>query len=258
MGQYDFPSATALDRLRSEDLPTSPAARLTAKIAEFGGTLAEAIGMKGASTAGALYSKLIESAPPKDEANLLYFAEWVVWDLKKLYELQQRNEGKWKEIEERIRSTETGIVLVNATLYVPRTNVASRLQRMAHIFVNGVNLGDLEPERTDDMMRAAIELNDIDLTILRRIYDRQVKLLEIHERLSSEWAQQVGHGWTNDFACLDAEKSARSSLSKLQSFGFVGRVTSNIVATGELRTQPYGLLPEGKVFCERIQEVAKG
>lgn len=55
MGQFDFASAAALDRIKMEALPTAPAARLTARIAAIGGVLAEAIGVKGASAAGDLY-----------------------------------------------------------------------------------------------------------------------------------------------------------------------------------------------------------
>jgi len=51
------------------------------------------------------------------------------------------------------------------------TSVKDRLKRLARIVVNGVKEGDLEPESLDDMMRAATELSEPDISLLKELYE---------------------------------------------------------------------------------------
>lgn len=261
MSQFDCPSAAALDRIKMEELPISPAARVSTRIVEIGGILAELIGFKGAATSGDLFSKLAEIAPAKDGANLLYFADWVVWDIRKLYELFGRNEQKWKEIEERARSERAGEVLSNATLHVPRTNVDSRLRRLAHIFANGLESGDLEPESTDDMMRAAVELSGWDVLVLANMYETQGRIVT-YGYSSHKWSEQIGVIWENwhrIFGIAEGQHlRLRSALSRLQSAGFIAEIQTSFVKDGTLARQPFGLLEDGVRFFERIQEIGEG
>jgi hypothetical protein len=258
MGQFDFPSAAALDRLKKDEAPVSPGTRLSASIARIGGTLVEAIGFKGASAAGDLYAQLTDVAPDKDSANLLYFAEWVVWDIRKLYEISDEIR---KLVEERIRTESAGQVLANATLYVPRTNIETRLQRLAHIFANGLRCGELEPESTDDMMRAAVELKEADVALLSKIYESQISLLNQqlrvpgqspdgwHGNIQSVWRDFVNHGGLNPQEHL----SYRSSFSRLESLGLIQYLNS--AGTYGVGRDIYALLAEGKRFCERVSKI---
>lgn len=161
------------------------------------------------------------------------------------------------EIRTRIESEEFRVGMASASLQALRTTQESRLRRMAEILASGVEKGELRPEVTDGLMRAAAELQDSDVEVLKKIYEAQASLLISRERLSSDWGQQVALGWSNRFGFLDSENwvGARSSLARLQSMGFIQDVRTNMVSTGELRTQPFGLLPEGKRFIERIHEL---
>jgi hypothetical protein len=252
MGQFDFPSAAALGRLKSESLSSSPADKLATAIAGIGSRILELAGFNGAATLNDLLQNLKSLAANKDEENLIYFAEAVVDDLRRLY---SQSADMKRLVEEQIKSREFNQAVANATLHITRTNVQVRLQRVALLIVNGVKARDLEPENLDDMMRAAVELTEFDLQVLQKIYDAQSGLARSHKLQSSEWAQQVAFGWAGNFGFLDTEawKGARSSLARLQSFGFIQHVTTNVTATGDLRTQPFGLLLEGARFFERVR-----
>jgi hypothetical protein len=158
------------------------------------------------------------------------------------------------EIKARLESEGFREGMASASLQALRTTQESRLRRMAEILATGIERDELRPDITDGLMRAAAELQDRDVELLQRIYEAQASLLFSRQRLSSDWGEQVALGWANRFGFLDSENwiGARSSLARLQSMGFIQDVRTNMVSTGELRTQPFGLLPEGKRFIERI------
>jgi hypothetical protein len=124
--------------------------------------------------------------------------------------------------------------------------------------VNGVKENDLDSESLDDMMRAAVELKEVDIQLLRKLCESQAGLLASHKSLSSEWSQQVAFGWSNSFSFLDSPewRGSRGSLARLQANGLVQEVRTMMTPTGRMGTQPFGLLPEGKRFYERLQEIA--
>lgn len=260
MSQFEFETAAALSRLESENLSGSALGLLVSRVTAIGGIVADLAGMSGAAPIADLCSKLMELAPAKDESNLLYFANAVVEDVRRLYRL---TDDIRRIVEENLRKKEAGEVLANATLYVPRTNVEARLQRLAHIFANGVAASDLDPENTDDMMRAAVELKEIDIVLLRKIYDSQISLVTRQMRspgiAPSGWHGEIQQVW-GDFANrggLNPQEHLkyRSSLSRLASFGLIQQV--DITNTYGVGLDIYALLVEGKTFCERIQEIGR-
>ena len=258
MGQFEFESAAALDHIKNEELLRSLVRTYGSKVAAIGGILAEFAGMSGAATIGDFCSNLIDLASGKDESNLKYFAEAVVQDIRRLY---RQGEEIRRIVEENLRKKETGEILANATLYVPRTNVEARLQRLAHIFANGIQSGKLEPESTDDMMRAAVDLKDTDIVLLGKIYESQLSLVTRqwrspgtapdgwHSELQRVWREFVNHGALNPQEHL----RYRSSLSRLASFGLIQQI--DIANRYGIGLDIYALLVEGKEFCERIQEI---
>ncbi len=258
MGQFDFESAAALNRIENEELFSSPVSDLVSKVAVIGGTVAELAGMSGAAAFGHLCLALREIASAKDGSNLLYFSRAVVLDIRRLY---SQGEETRRIVEDNLRKKEAGEVLANATLHVPRTNVETRLQRLAHIFANGVRSGELEPESTDDMMRAAVELKETDVVLLARIYDSQISLVTQqlrapgnaptawHGNIQQVWGDFVHRGGLNPQEHL----RYRSSLSRLASFGLIQQIDiTNMYGVG---LDIYALLVEGKIFCERIKEI---
>jgi len=258
MGQFDFDSAAALAQLENEDLVSSAAGGVVSKVAAIGGIVAGIAGAAGVAGYLGLYAALRDLAPAKDESNLIYFARSVVADIERLYKLGADTR---RIVDQNLAKKEAGEVLANATLYVPRTNVEIRLQRLAHIFANGVRSGELEPESNDDMMRAAVELKEADVALLRKIYESQSSLLtrqlrrtgsspvNWHGDIQQVWGTFVKRGELNPQEHL----KYRSSLSRLASLGLIQQI--DITNTYGVGLDIYALLVEGKVFCERIQEI---
>ena len=177
MEQFEFNSAAALDRLEKEELFGSWTGELASNIALIGGILAELAGASSAAAFGHLYRD-VEGTRGRERArlNLVYFGRAVVVDIRRLYRL---SEEVRRAVEENLKKKEAGEVLANATLYVPRTNVESRIRRLTHIFANGVRTGELEPESTDDMLRAVVELKEADVIMLGKIYESQSAFIDL-------------------------------------------------------------------------------
>jgi hypothetical protein len=255
VGQFDSPSEAALARLKSESLSTSSADKGASIAISIGSKILELAGLTGAATLADLIALLKGLAANKDEANLIYFGEALIDDIRRLYQL---NAETRRIVEEQIKSKEFNQTVANATLHITRTNVESRLKRVALLIANGVKEGDLEPESLDDMMRAAVELTDWDIFVLGKMYESQRHLLA-NQRWSSDWSEQVGHVWTNWNGIFglgeDEHIKLRSALSRLQSIGLVAEVQTHFVKDGSLARQAFGLLPEGKKFHERLQEI---
>ncbi|MGA2252824.1 hypothetical protein [Terracidiphilus sp.] len=255
MGQFDSPSEGALSRLKSESLSASVVDNPASSLASIGAKILELAAFTGISTLTDLLLTLKSIAAGKDEANLIYFGEALVDDFRRLYRL---NEETRRILKDQLSSKEFDQAVANATLHIVRTNVEVRLKRLANLLANGVKSQDLEPESLDDMMRAAVELKDRDIELLKKLYKSQVGLLTSQQALSSDWSQQVAASWANNFSFLDASNSrdARSSLMRLQSVGLVQEVRTMMTPTGRAAAQPFGLLPDGMKFYERLQEIA--
>jgi len=163
------------------------------------------------------------------------------------------------DIKTRIESQEFKDGMASAALQALRTTQKDRLNRLALILANGVKEDDLGSEGLDDMMRAAVELTDWDIFVLGKMYESQKSLLS-NRYQSFGWSEQVGHIWTdwNRIFGLNDEQhlKVRSALSRLQSVGLVAEAQTNFVKDGSLARQAFGLLPEGKKFFERLQNIA--
>jgi hypothetical protein len=162
------------------------------------------------------------------------------------------------EIKRRLGSEELRNAMAIASLQALRTTQQDRLKRLALILANGVKDDDLTSESTDDMMRAAVELQDADITLLGQIYTNQLSMMENQKYSPSDWSQNIGYRWVQDFQWLDSPQhlSSRASLARLQASGLITQVETNIVRNGLIAHQPFGLLSDGKKFYERLQKIA--
>jgi hypothetical protein len=162
------------------------------------------------------------------------------------------------DIKTRIESQEFKDGMASAALQALRTTQKDRLNRLALILANGVKEDDLGSEGLDDMMRAAVELTDWDIFVLKKMYESQKSLLSNCYQ-SFGWSEQVGHiweDWNRIFGLNDEQHlKVRSALSRLQSVGLVAEAQTNFVKDGSLARQAFGLLPDGKKFYERLQEI---
>jgi len=166
------------------------------------------------------------------------------------------------EIERRLNSNDFLEGIKAATLQAQRTKDKKRLERMALILANGVAENDLEPENLDDMMRAAVELTERDILELRVLISRQSVILAQAEKLPMQWYDNIRRHWQS-WAIEDGTEfrngklsyfELNSSRSKLAAFGFIIAIPP-VGTTNSPDAFPYALLPEGKRFYERIQEI---
>ncbi|MGP8173667.1 MAG: hypothetical protein ACLP7O_03860 [Terracidiphilus sp.] len=259
MGQFDSPSEAALARLRSEALSSPSVDGAVDRVSGLGGIILEAIGFSGASGGVRFFSTLKSLAASKDEANLIYFGDALIDDIRRLYRLYEELKRRF---DERINSPAFDAVVANATLHITRTNVESRLKLLAHIITNGVKEDDLEPESLDDMMRAAIELKDADISMLGRLYPLGKPLLDRMERVKQGLPASLPnlHGeiqnmWHKFGRLLNPAEQLvyRGSFARLQSHGMIQQVT---ISNSEVGREPYLLLEDGAKFYERLQEIA--
>lgn len=195
----------------------------------------------------------------KVDENLESLSQAIEDALDRVANTLQEHGTSIEEIKARIDSKEFKDGMASAALQALRTIQKDRLNRMALILANGVKEKDLNSENLDDMMRAAVELTDWDVFVLGKMYESQKHLLSNNNQ-SFGWSEQVGHVWTdwNRIFGLgdDQHLKVRSALSRLQSAGLVAEAQTNFVKDGSLARQAFGLLPEGKKFFERLQEIA--
>jgi hypothetical protein len=261
MGQFDSPSEASLARIKSEQLSSSPVAGKVEKAVTLGGLILEAAGLNGASAGAKLYSILTSLAGTKDESNFIYVTDAIVEDIRNLYRMYDQlkdNLGKTRT-DQILTSPEFLSAVQNSTLFITRTNVEARLKGIAHIITNGVRENDLEHEALDDMFRAAVELKNSDIILLRKLYESQNPMLgwlqkgegpqKWHGDIQQAWQKFINSGSLNPQQHLNY----RSSFARLESLGLIQQVRE--AGQYGVGYDIYGLLMEGKKFYERLQEI---
>ncbi len=168
-----------------------------------------------------------------------------------------------EKLQRRVESTEFLQYLASGVLQTQRTRQENRLKRMAWIIANGVSQGDLDPESGDDMMRNAVELTEHDINVLGAIYNMQNYLFSQQElNKESSWRISAIHSlweewWKNQaFSSYQGINcmAFNSSFARLQSAGFIASIGTKTFVQGPTM-HDYELLPDGKKFYERIQEI---
>jgi DNA-binding transcriptional MerR regulator len=165
------------------------------------------------------------------------------------------------EIKARIESQEFKDGMASASLQALRTTQKDRLNRMALILANGMKENDLNSESFDDMMRAAAELKDTDISMLGKLYQLWKPLLDRTDRSkhstssSPNFHSEFQNIWHNFGRSLNPAEQFeyRGSFARLQSHGMIQQVT---FSNSELGRETYVLLEDGARFHERLQEIA--
>jgi hypothetical protein len=261
MGQFDLETDAALAQLNWEELSKTPGG----EFAEIIGDLVSLTGVAGpwaaAGGASSLLLKVRKLAGASYGSNLIFAITAVRNDLAILY---ARNE----ELRGRVESLKSDPNFADAisalALRAMHTSVKDRLKRLARIVVNGVKEDDLEPESLDDMMRAAVELTEHDIDILGLIYKMQNHLF-LPQEMQKEYRWRV-HAirslweelWKNQaFSSYQGINGLafNSSCARLQSAGLIASIGTKTILQGPTM-HDYELLPEGRKFHERLQEIA--
>ncbi len=164
-----------------------------------------------------------------------------------------------QEFEARLNSHEAQVAYLSACFHGLRTSYPQKHSRLARLTINCIFHDNLEPESLDDMMRAAVELTEWDVSVLGKMYETQKHFLT-KRSFSHDWSTNVGNAWTEWGRIFgigdDQHLRLRSALSRLQSLGLIAEAQTNFVKDGSLARQAFGLLPEGAKLYQRLKEVA--
>jgi hypothetical protein len=233
MGQIDLATDAALTQLEFEELSRTPGG----EFAEIIGDLISLTGVGGpfaiAGGISNLLFKVRRLAGASYGSNLIYVITAVRDDL---VTLAERHEELRSRIESLPNDANFAEAISALALRAMHTSVKDRLKRLARIVVNGVKEDDLEPESLDDMMRAAVELNGQDLALLEELYEHQPRMdMNETEKGRFDWYERMG------------------SVAKLQAVAFAQLRTPGTDGGASILI----LLPMGKKFYERLQEISK-
>jgi hypothetical protein len=267
MGQFDSETDAALAQLNYEALSETPGG----EFAEIIGYLLMLVGTGGlwavTGEASNLALKVRRLAGASYASNLVYAISAVRNDLATLYEQYENLRSRVDSLGSDPRFADAIAALALRAMH---TSVKERLKRLARIVANGVKNDDLVPEGLDDMMRAAAELSNVDVAVLEFISSKQLELVSPGYKDAiygwpDAWLREVQMRWQAALrergkAFAQGEFNAgqwRSSLARLHSLGFVTPVQTN-PTTNSPGEEPYGLLPLGQGFLERLQEIAVG
>lgn len=252
MGQFDGELDAVLAQLKSEGLSFEPGSEFSEMI----GDLISLLGTKGPlPTLGLSISfiqKIRKLAGASYTSNLIYVADAVRDELKRLYQQNDALRGRIESLENNPRFAEAMSALA---LQAMRTSVRERLKRLARIIVNGVKYDDLGSESLDDMLRAATELTDRDIIVLKTVNEQQHKVTNY--RLDSadgtiNFPREVWQVLEQEkFITPSNQMEVRSSLARLQAVGFGAEIQ-----TMESSWHPRFLVsPQGEQFLNYLEEI---
>jgi DNA-binding transcriptional MerR regulator len=166
------------------------------------------------------------------------------------------------EIRGRLESDEFRDAMASASLQALRTTQKERLKRLALILANGVKDNDLSAERNDDMMRAAVELKDADISMLGDLYQLWKSFLDRVDKAkgaitsSPNFHNEIQNVWHNFGRSLNpvAQLEYRGSFARLQSHGMIQQVA---FSNNEVGREPYLLLEDGARFYEHLRKIGE-
>jgi hypothetical protein len=245
----------ALQRVgEMESLSTSPAVTALGKI----GVVASDFGVPGAG----LFAKALKSGQTPVEKTVEQIEYGAYAEIVRIWNHLEGQGKRLEEFEARLRSQEANSVYLGAVLHGFRTSDPKKQSRLGALAVNCIYANDLRGESLDDMMRAAVELREADLSLLGKLYSLWKPLLDRVERAKHasssppNFHNEFQNVWHNFGRSLNPTEQLeyRGSFARLQSHGMIQQVT---YSNSEVGREHYVLLEDGARFYERLQEIGK-
>lgn len=207
-----------------------------------------------------LTGKCLMLGVPTIEENLKLFGGLVEGAILSVEERLNVLETSAEQFQRRVESKEFMQYLASGVLQTQRTTQENRLKRMAWIIANSVKENDLDPESGDDMMRAAVELKQTDLFLLRDMFDSESSLsaaisLRSEDDILFQYWQDY---WDQVFPAKYPNWSQRATATgfgRLAALGLIYGAKPTNMGVSPVPTN-YRISDEGKKFYERIQEIA--
>jgi len=259
MGQLDNEVAALNKQWEFEELSRSPTGKVLSAAAKVVGTAADVAGLSligGVAKVIGVGEKICALGVPTVDKNFRLLGDATEDALSRVEMALVAQGTTVEEIQQRIASPQFEQNLAAAVLQTQRTTQESRLRRMAWLLANGVKENDLEPESLDDMLRAAVELTDRDILVLRTVAETQATTATFFPLTSSDgtinrprevWQELERRG----LITLKNQMEIRSSLERLRSMGF----GAEIQTTDSIWLPRFLVTPVGEKFITRLREI---
>lgn len=244
MNQFDGELAALQHRRQMENFDASPASAALGKFAGF----ADQIGIPLAG----LFRAALESGQTPIGTMVEQLEAGASNEIARIWMHLEGQDNRQKELAARLKSQEARSAYFSAVLHGLRTSDPKKQARLGALTIHSVYLGDMNPENLDDMLRAAVELKDIDVLFLERICHRGAS----HEKADEDailMFEEMFQMWRQLGSSQKASESAcRGSLARLQSHSLL----YSYYGGGYGSSTQYDLLDEGRKFYERLREIA--
>lgn len=258
VNQFEDELAALVHQRQLESLSES---RVTGRV--LGGTieLAQALGLP--SFIGDIFKKALKQGKPTAEEMIENLERAAYKENCRIWEQLDGQANRMHEFEARLQSQEAQSACLSAVFHGMRTSDPDKHAHLGQLTINCIFENDLKPESLDSMMRAAVELTEHDITVLSSIYMMQIYLFSDNEiKKEYSWRiQNINSLWEEwwkkqDFSSYQGINGMtfNSSCVRLQSLGMIASIGISSFLNGSTMHN-YELLPDGKKFYERLQEI---
>jgi hypothetical protein len=251
MNQYDGELSALSHQRKMESLGESP---ITGQVLDGAIELAQKCGLP--SFVGNLFKKALSQGKLPVEKMVENLESAASEEIRRIWEQLDGQTKRQKEFETRLQSQEAQSAYLNAIFHGLRTSDPEKHSRLARLTINSVFENDLKPENLDDMMRAATELKDRDISVMKTLSETQCKTGTYYPLTSVDGTMnRPREVWQeleqNKFITLVNQMEIRSSLERLKALGFCAEIQ-----TTDSNWHPRVLVtPFGEKFLLRLQEI---
>lgn len=263
----DKPLDQALSRVAADQRQQDPAATLLKGGLTFAGVIANAmIALQTGSAANsiaALSSGVRALSDVLGDSNSEYLLSVVIPEVQRLCD-------RFDELEERHRrylDTDWLTLLADADHKARVTRGRDRVRRIAVILSGSARRADQSSDETEDLMRVAMSLSDLEVRVLGELVKQQKPSFNSdsgragYDDVSRYWAGADRQGYQEPnrmpaVALGISEGGLQTACVKLQSFGLVVQIDRSSTF-GVLGLPPFSILSQGIKFVESIKPFAE-
>jgi hypothetical protein len=266
MNQFSSRTDAAKSRLDAEDRSSG----LLAQVSTFKFELSELLAGLIEHASGTPDSKLFllgsamglfrAFALKRGEERIEYLLEQVADDLLDTIAHVDSQEERLKQIESNLDASRFEELLGEAAIQATRAPGKGRIERLAKVAVSGATHRKSDPiERALEFERHAVELDDVDVSLLCLMESYQAPLRNKGIFREDQWLDDVRRSWQEmirDKGYQEVSaRGARSSFARLQARGLAIQIPS-VITINSPGTEPYAVLDEGTLFLDYLMTVA--
>jgi hypothetical protein len=220
--QFDGELAALRHQREMESLAASPA--ITTVLDTVAG-LVEKTGLPGSG----LFRKALKNGQTPVETLVDQLEAGALSEIRRIWKCLEGQDERLKEFETRLQSREAQDAYLSAIFHGLRTSDPEKRKRLGLLTINCVLANDLSPESLDETMRASVELNDRDISVLRSLSETQRVTATYYPLTSGDGTiNRPREVWQemerNKFITLANQMEIRSSLERLKAMGLCAEI----------------------------------